>query len=823
MSSTPPYHVFKFGGTSVATADRIRRVVHLIASSARDVRRVVVVSALGGVTNQLIEGINLSLKRSDDRVALIDSLRRRHAEVARELIDNEEQQAILVRLNKLWHDLQELLDGVALLRECSPRSRDVIISMGERASAPLIAAAFRAEGLQAVAMDADEFVRTDEIFGEATVDFPTTNRLIREAFLDIPHDHVAIVTGFVGSTDRGVITTLGRSGSDYTATILGGALHAERVEIWTDVDGVLSADPRMVIDAISLPQLSYREASELAYFGAKVLHPRTMRPLIEHGIPLYIKNTLNPDAPGTLIWDKPVEAPRVIKGVTAIREMAMVVIEGTGMMGVPGIAARAFGALAAKKINVLLISQASSEQSICVVVKADCKVQAVEALEETFDREIGRGDIFGVSATDDTAIISVVGEGMRTRAGLTGRMFAALGRVGVNVLSIAEGASDTNISAVVAEHDVERGLDALHEAFVTGRDRVHLFLIGAGIVGGRLLSILARQEEMLESRVNLKVRLVGLATSRGMVWDREGIPFDEAVERLDGARPTDLESVVEHIEAAPLERLIVVDATASDDIARYYPRLLGAGASVVTPNKRANSLEFAYFRKLQDLARSKGVAYRYETTVGAGLPVLSTIRDLVLSGDVIHRVEGVLSGTLAFVCTRLGEGVPFGQALREAHLRGFTEPDPREDLAGRDVARKILIVAREMGLPAEPEDVQVESLLDESAIAMDVDTFMAHLDDLNEAWERRMNEAAASGGVLRYVATASAGTLTVGLQVCRPTSPFAGVTGTDNVVVITSDRYPEESPLVIRGAGAGPEVTAAGIMADLIRAAQTSG
>lgn len=825
MEDSAPVHVFKFGGTSVATAERIRSVVHIIARKPRGVRRIVVVSALGGVTNMLLEGITMALRRSQETVRLIDELRSRHTEVARELVAGEERQAILLKLNRLWHDLSELLDGVALLRECSPRSRDVIISMGERASAPLIAAAFRAEGLNAEALDADEFVRTDELYGEATVDFPVTNRLIQSAFAQIPTDNVTIVTGFVGSTDRGIITTLGRSGSDYTATILAGALGAERVEIWTDVDGVLSADPRMVIDAVSLNQLSYREASELAYFGAKVLHPRTMRPLQENGIPLYIRNTLNPEADGTLIWNESPRAPRVVKGVTAIRDMAMVIIEGTGMMGVPGIAARAFGALAEQKINVLMISQASSEQSICVIVRESRKNEAVNALQMAFEREIERGDVSGVSALPDCAVLSVVGEGMRHSPGLTGRMFATLGRMGVNVLCIAEGASDTNISAVVSEEDVEYGLEALHESFVSGCDRVHLFLIGVGTVGSRLLEILHEQGPYFEEHCNLKFELAGLTNSRRMVWNRDGIPFDEAVDRLESGRLADIESVIDELEQTQLERLIVVDATASDEVAASYSRLFDAGASIVTPNKRANSRDLAYYQRLQDTARERGLAYMYETTVGAGLPVVSTLRDLVLSGDTIHTIQGVLSGTLAYVCGRLNEGERFSKALLQARDRGYTEPDLREDLSGMDVARKILILGREMGLEANPEDVEVESLVPDSmsGSGLPLEAFVERLHELDAAFEKRQKEALEAGGRLHVIATAREGSLRVGMQVCLPDSPFHALTGTDNMIAITSERYPAESPLIIRGAGAGPDVTASGIVSDLVKAARRVG
>ncbi|RMF55586.1 MAG: aspartate kinase, partial [Bacteroidetes bacterium] len=470
--SRHPVHVYKFGGTSVATPERIRRVVDLVRSEPETVRRVVVVSALGGVTDQLLQAIEAARERTGTHRALLEALWARHEAALRDLARPEEQAALHDVLLAHWRNLTELLDGVSLLRECTMRSRDAIIGTGERLAAPLVAAAFRAAGLDAADHDATHFIRTDDAFGEATVQWAETQRLIRDHFAAVPPGQIAVVTGFIAATERGVTTTLGRSGSDYTATILGGALQAERVVIWTDVDGVLSADPRLVPGAFTLPELSYREAAELAYFGAKVLHPRTMRPLIEAGIPLLIKNTLNPSAPGTLIRAETTLVRGHVKAVTSIQDVAMVMIEGTGMMGVPGISARAFGALANQQVNVLMISQASSEQSICIVVREGDAGRAEKALRLAFDRELDRGDVSRIYTIPGCSVLAVVGDRMRQQPGLAGRMFSTLGRANINVLAIAQGATETNISAVVRRDEVRKAVRALHEAFARQHERV---------------------------------------------------------------------------------------------------------------------------------------------------------------------------------------------------------------------------------------------------------------------------------------------------------------------------------------------------------------
>lgn len=821
--SSPPVHVFKFGGTSVGTPERIQNVVRLVLDEPADARRVVVVSALGGVTDRLLQAIDEALQRTEQHRAILEELRKRHAAAVQALVGPEEQEALLVHLAARWRELGELLDGVYLLRECTRRTRDAVIGMGERVSAPIVAAAFRTAGASAVAIEATDLIRTDDSFGEASVHFEVTNAQTQARFADLPPEQIAVVTGFIASTERGVLTTLGRSGSDYTATILAGALQAARVVIWTDVDGVLSADPRLVPEAFPLAQLTYREAAELAYFGAKVLHPRTIRPLLENDIPLQIKNTMNPTAPGTRITLDSGITDGHVKAVTSIRRLAIVILEGTGMIGVPGISARAFGALAAQRINVLLISQASSEQNICIVVREEEGEPSVRALEEAFQHELERGIVGRVTALTDCAIISVVGENIRERPGLAGRMFSTLGRSGVNVLAIAQGASQANISAVVRDPEVHQGLRALHEAFALGRDRAHLFLIGPGVIGRALLRMLAEQAPVLLEQLNLNLQLVGLANQEHMVWDVGGLPFGDALHRLQQARqPMDLDAVIQHLVESRLERLIVVDATASDEVSQRYATLLESKIAVITPNKRGNAGTQAYYERLQRAAQRNQVPYLYETTVGAGLPLLSTMRDLQRSGDRVQRVEAVLSGTLAYVFDSLAQDRPFSEIVRTARDEGYTEPDPRDDLSGEDVARKLLILAREMGLRVERTDVEVESLVPDHLQDIPLEAFLERLPELDDGWRDRCQAAQASGERLQYLAGIEAGRLRVRVQPVATDSPFAALRGTDNMVVYTTERY-QANPLVIRGPGAGPDVTAAGILADVIRAAQLVG
>ncbi len=803
--------VYKFGGTSLGSPKRIRTAVQLIASEPGGTRKIVVVSAFGGVTDQLVNTIETAISRAGSHNDMLAALRAQHEQAVSDLVPDRLLDEVRSELGALFRDLGEMMDGIYLLRECTGRARDAILGFGERASAPIVAAAFERAGHGAVSMDARAFIRTDDSFGEANVDFPTTGKLIRQRFETLTTDQVYVVTGFVAATQHGVQTTLGRSGSDYTATIIAGALSAEKVVIWTDVDGVLSADPRLVPAAFTLPTLSYREAGEMAYFGAKVLHPRTMRPLLSESIPLDIKNTLNPSAAGTRIQMQSVPSDGAVKAVTAIRDISMLMLEGAGMVGIPGISGRTFGSLAAADVNVLLISQASSEQSICIGVRNEDAERAVLALRATFELEIHRGDVHRIYVEPDCAVVSAVGDQMRMRPGIAGRMFSTLGYANINVRAIAQGASETNISAVVSGQDAQRAIRALHESFARSFARAHLFLIGAGVVGKAFLDLLGEHGPRLSESRHLNLRLVGVANSRRQIMDADGLNPVAAAEQLAGGSEASLDNIVEALRNSHLERLILVDATASQAVADRYAELLEAGIGVVTPNKRANTGPLEYYQRLQRTAARRGVPFLFETTVGAGLPVISTLRDLVRSGDRIRKIEGVLSGTLAYVLGEVSGGCLFSEAVARARTQGFTEPDPRDDLGGEDVARKILTLAREAGWQMEREDIDVESLVPEGLADLSVEEFMQRLPGEDEHWTGRAG--------LQFVASATPESASVRVREVKAESPFSRLAGTDNMVVFTTDRYSAQ-PLIIQGAGAGPEVTAGGVMADLVRAAE---
>lgn len=812
-----PTVVVKFGGTSVGTPERVREVVRLVAAMPPPVRPVVVSSAFGGVTDRLLAAIAAARDRAGTHRAILAELHARYADALGALVPEAEREAVRDHLDRIFGATAELLHGVYLLRECTPRFQDAIISAGERLAVPLVAAAFRAAGHAAVALDATAFVRTDDAFGEANVDFAETRRLVRERFHQLDDGTIPVVTGFIASTEAGVTTTLGRSGSDYTATILGGALDAAEVIIWTDVDGVLSADPRIVPEAFSLPHLSYREAAELAHFGAKVLHPRTMKPLEKAGIPLRIRNTMRPDAPGTRISADPPPSPAGIRAVTSVREAALVMLEGAGILGVPDLSARAFTVLARAGLPVLLIAQASSEGSLCFAVREADRAETVRLLRREFERECERGDLHGIEALPGVAVLAGVGDGMRTTTGLAGRMFATLGRAHVNVLAIAEGASEHNLSAVVADEDAPRAVSALHEAFALRRTRAHLVIVGAGTLGTKLLALLDRQAPALLETQRLHLRLVGLADSKRLAWDPAGLGFADAKGRLEKGEEAGLAALTERLREARLERLVVVDATASEEVARCYSDWLRLGAAVVTPNKAANTLDADFYDDLRAAAHEGEAPYLYETTVGAGLSVLSTLRDLARTGDRVRRIEGVLSGTLAFVFNALRDGVPFSEAVRQAAALGYTEPDPRADLSGADLGRKLVILARELGL--RPEAVEVETLVPEALRDVPLADFWHRLPEADAAWSARIAAAAERGEQLHVVAVLEGGRIRAGVEPIPAGSPLRDLRGAANVVAFHTERYAPE-PLVVQGPGASAEITTAVLLADIARAAE---
>ena len=815
----PPAHVAKFGGTSVGTPERVRRVVELVVRDEVPGRRVVVSSAFGGVTDRLLAAVDAAVARTGEHRAILREVRDRHSEALLALAREDEREALGRGLDALFTDVGELLYGVYLLRECTDRFRDAIVSAGERAAVPLVAAAFRSAGHPAVALDATALVRTDDGFGEAAVDFETTGRLVREAIAAVPEGAVAVVTGFVASTEDGVTTTLGRSGSDYTATILAGALGAAECVIWTDVDGVLSADPRVVPDAFSLPRLSYEEAAELAHFGAKVLHPRTMRPLQEAGIPLRIKNTLRPEAEGTVIGPAAGGGGGQIKAVTAIRGVALVRVLGQAVLDVPELGQRVFAPLAEAGVPVYLVAQASSEGTLGFAVRETDAESCVRLLRRALAREIDRGDVRGVEAEPGGAVIAVVGDGLHTAPGLAGQMFSTLGRAHVNLRAFAQGGGDHACSALVPDADVLQGVRALHETFARRRLRAHVVVIGAGVLGRRVLGLLAARAETLRE-AGLNLRLVGLADSRRLAWDAAGLDPATAVEALGEAPGTDLGALVERLTSARLERLVVVDATPSAEVAARHAGLLHAGIAVVTPNKEATGRPVAAWRQTEAAARAGEAPYLYESAVGAGLGVVARLRDIVRSGDRVASIEGVLSGTLAFVFSRLRSGVPFSRAVAQARDAGLTEPDVRDDLSGRDVARKLALLARELGLSVDPADADVESLVPPGLEDVGLDVFWDRLPEADPSWHDRRD--AGEGAELQYVARLRPdGTIRAGVESVRSEagSLLAALRDNEIAVVFRTERSGDH-PFFLQGPGANADVTASVLLADIVRAAE---
>ena len=821
---SPSYRIAKFGGTSVINPERMEAAVGIVTD---DVARqqggqvVVVTSALGGVTDLLLAALRAAADRTGEHRAILQQLRDRHDDAAARLAPEGEHESLAADLSAVLDETEELLQGIYLLREFTPRFSDAVVSAGERLAAPLLSAAFRLAGKESVALDARELIRTDDAFGEAAVDLAASRELVRTALADLPASVVPVVTGFIGSTADGVTTTLGRSGSDYTATLLAGALDASEVVIWTDVDGVLSADPRIVPNAFTLPRLTYREAAELAHFGAKVLHPRTMRPLERAGIPLIIKNTTRPVHEGTRITSEADAEGPPIKAITSVRNAALITLEGSGLLGVPDLTARAFAALAEREVPVFLIAQASSEGSLCFAVTERDREEALRLLHRALARECERGDLHGIRAESGLAVIAAVGHGLRHAPGLAGKMFATLARTRINVRAIAEGASDHNLSCVVQDDEAPQAVRALHEAFALRRLRAHVVLLGTGSIGSRLLALLAQQAETLLERQRVNLRLVGLARTGRLLWEPEGLDFVDAATRLAEAGEDHrvIDEVGRRIESSRLERLIVVDATGSTAVAECYREWLAAGAAVVTPNQHALSRPIEDVRAVRRAASGAEVPFLYETTVGAGLSVLNTLRDLVRTGDDVHHIDGVFSGTLAFVFHAMREGRAFSEAVREAAERGYAETDPRADLAGEDVRRKLLILARELGMDVEESDVQVQSLVPADLRDVSREEFWQQLPKTDAFWAQKGADFASRGQRLQYVALLAPGQLRAGVQALPARSPLATLKGASVLYSFHTQRYGDD-PLVVQGPGANADVTASVLLADVVRAAE---
>jgi aspartokinase/homoserine dehydrogenase 1 len=811
--------VHKFGGTSVADASCIRRVAGIIGSQPRGKNLAVVVSAMKGVTDDLLSLVDTAAKREPVEPTLA-AVRARHEKANVELLGAEGAKAVMAELDKDLDDIGSILKALSLVRSASHRSRDLVSGYGEIWSARQIAAFFKQE--LGKTRDVLFLNARDVLVIEHTEMGPVASwELCRPklaAAIPSGFDGVVVITGYVASDKDGLPTTLGRNGSDYSASIFGALLDADEVHIWTDVDGVMSGDPRQVPEAKIIDEMSYSEAMELAYFGAKVIHPQTMAPAVGRGIPLFIRNTFNPTHPGTKISATSGSRAAAVKGISGVDKVALVNLEGAGMIGVPGTADRLFGALREAGVSVMLISQGSSEHSICFAVREETADRVRAVVERAFAVELAEGQVQRVGVTKGCAIVAVVGDDMAGMPGSAGRFFGTLGLAGINVRAIAQGASERNISAVIDAKDMTRAIRAVHSSFYLSAKTVSIGVLGPGLVGGTLLDQIARGAPALRAKFNLDLRVRAIGGSKRMVLDEQRIDLGRWRDALEKAVPMDIDAFVSHVKTDYLPHAVLIDCTADQGVADRYAEWLGRGIHVITPNKRAHSGPYAYYQELKRLSGGSRAHFLYEATVGAGLPVIQTVKDLVETGDEIRKISGIFSGTLAYLFNLFDGTRPFSDIVREAKAKGYTEPDPRDDLSGTDVARKAVILAREAGLKLELSDIAVESLVPAALRDASVEEFLKRLPDFDAPMAERVAAAKREGQVLRYVAAINvrAGTAKVGLEAFGPKHPFANISLTDNIVQFETGRYCD-NPLIVRGPGAGPAVTAGGIFADLLR------
>jgi aspartokinase/homoserine dehydrogenase 1 len=812
-SASPSWSVHKFGGTSLADPDRIRHVASLIAEQARPTA--VIVSAMSGVTDRLLD---LADTAPDDRGDLGDRLETLCDEqraVVTELLSGDTAAPLLRALDADVDDVADVLRATRLMRTAPDTARNLVAGYGELWAARLLAGVLRARGVSAAPCDAREVLVVEHGRLGPAVDWAATRQRFAEWRAGQAAD-VFVITGFVASTVEGVPTTLGRNGSDYSAAIFAALLGAEALTIWTDTDGVMSADPRYVPDARSLDALSYEEAMEMAYFGARVIHPRTMAPAIDHEIPITIRNTFAPEVPGTRIHLEG-DGDSVVKGFSTIDDVALLNLEGTGMIGVPGIAHRLFDALEDHGVSVILISQGSSEHSICYAVPQAQAETAREATEQAFYAEMDRGQIQRVEVTPNCSILAVVGDRMSGTPGVAATFFGALGDAGVNIRAIAQGSSERNISAVVDGADAQRALRAAHAGFYLSKRTLSIGVIGAGNVGAALLDQIGDQVERLRDEQDIDLRVRGVTTTRKMLRAEQRVDLTDWRSALADGEASDLDAFVDHVQTDYHPHTVLVDCTASDRVAQHYEDWLARGIHVVTPNKRANTASWDTYQALQAASRGTRPHYLYETTVGAGLPIIQTLENLTETGDRVHHIEGILSGTLSYLFNAFDGERPFSEILTQAKEAGFTEPDPRDDLSGMDVARKVVILAREMGLELELDDVAVEGLVPDALGDGTVEAFLERLPEHDETMTDILRTAQAEGKVLRFVGSVKRdGTASVRLRRYPTDHAFARISHTDNIVRFQTDRY-RQNPLIVQGPGAGPQVTAAGVFADLLR------
>jgi aspartokinase/homoserine dehydrogenase 1 len=811
--------ILKFGGSSVANPERIREVASIVLDAAKKERVVVVVSAFQGVTNQLIECARLAEVGDTKFQSMYKALVKRHTGILKALHNNRPPKQVVVNLQTMLAELWDVLHGIYLLRHSSPRSLDLTASFGEQLSA-LTIASFLQKSRPSCFVDSRKLVETDDQYTHAVVQFDKTNHAIKAYFKKIFGQSskrlIPVVTGFIGSTDDGLTTTIGRNGSDYSAAIFGAALDVSLIEIWTDVDGILSADPRSVPAAFVVPQMSYEEAMELSYFGAKVLHASTIAPAVAKHIPIDIKNTLNPSAPGTHISHHVNRWEGVAKGITSVDDCTLLTLRGISMVGVPGIAERLFRALASHDINVILISQASSEHTICFAISTSDVAAAKKAVHQEFHFEL-QSKLTSLDEKTHQTIVAIVGDGMKGTPGVSGKVFQALGRNSVNISAIAQGASERNISFVIDEAQKLRALNVIHEAFFEPKKKLGVVLIGPGNIGGTFLKQIHQQQSYLHSE-GFDVRVCGIYDIGKAVFSSKGIDLKRWRELLDSTpKKMKYSELLQQIAALHLTNAVLVDCTASPEIVNMYEDFVKLNMHIITPNKRANVLPWQQYKQLTDLMKNRQKYFLYETNVGAGLPIISTLQDLIASGDQIVKIEGMFSGTLSHLFNYYDGSRPFSVLVKEALGLGYTEPDPREDLMGGDVARKLLILARQIGLKMDMHDIKVENLVPKLLQGEKFSSaFFKRYAKYDDAMKRRLDIALANGCVLRYVGVLQGDKAFAGVKEVPTNHMLASTKGSDNIIAFTTQRY-SKTPLVVQGPGAGADVTAMGVFSDLLK------
>jgi aspartokinase/homoserine dehydrogenase 1 len=810
--------VLKFGGTSVANAQNMEKVVAIVLDKLKSDKVMLVVSALGGTTDFLIDAGKLAAAGDDSYKEKLAALEQRHLQCIKELIPVSRQSAILSEIKKRCNELEAVCEGVFMLSELSPRTLDKIVSYGELMSSIIIAYKFTTIDVAHQWGDCRQLIVTNSNYTNAAVNFEETNKKI-SAFTAAHASSLYVFPGFIASDANGITTTLGRGGSDYTAAIFAAAVNASMLEIWTDVSGMMTADPRLVQNARVVPQMSYQEAMELSHFGAKVIYPPTIQPVMSKGIPLKIKNTFAPADEGTLVEKNTKSVNTIISGLTSMAKISLLLLEGSGMVGIPGFSKRLFEALSNEKINVILITQSSSEHSICVAVDEANAARAKAIVDQQFDYEIAVKKLEPLHVEDGLAIVALVGDNMKNHPGISGRMFHALGRNGVNIRAIAQGSSEKNISAVLAARDVKKAINVLHEEFFeTSYKQLNLFVLGAGNVGSRLLEQLKQQQQYLLKHLRLQLRVIAIANSKKVAIGEEGIDLSKWRDTMSKAPDMKLDELVQFIIEKNMRNSVLIDNTASADAALCYPQLLQKSVSVVACNKIATSSAYATYENLKNLARAYNTSYLFETNVGAGLPVIGTLNDLLRSGDEVHKIQAVLSGTLNFVFNNYNGTSSFASVVKQAQDEGYTEPDPRLDLGGTDVMRKILILSREAGYKMEMEEIKNDSFMPEACMQGDVANFYKELEKHEKHFKALYDKANAAKCKLKFVAELNEGKATVGLQHIPAEHDFYHLYGKDNIVLFYTRRYSGQ-PLVVKGAGAGADVTASGVFADIIRTA----